>query len=165
MANSYDRVELYENSYSCDASAARLQLKSARWRTVPLMEVPSRYWVIAPEGTDDVFRSVTLCVCTHTSLYHAGTGVLHIRRRTTTSTSLIEIFTSPTRILVVKIFCRDLHACRNMHLCRYLDACSDMHPVVKSQWLKLDKSIIYLCVILSFGIFAISLATAISQTL
>ena len=48
MANSYDRVELYENSYSCDASAARLQLKSARWRTVPLMEVPSRYRVIAP---------------------------------------------------------------------------------------------------------------------
>ena len=48
------------------------------------------------------YRGSAMCVCTHTSLYHAGTGVLHIRRRTTTSTSLIEIFTSPTRILVVK---------------------------------------------------------------
>ena len=48
------------------------------------------------------YRGSAVCVCTHASLYHAGTGVLHSRRRTTTSTSLIEIFTSPTRILVVK---------------------------------------------------------------
>ena len=74
------------------------------------------------------YRGSAVCVCTHTSLYHAGTEVLHIKRRTTTSTSLIEIFTSSTRILVVK-YSVDIY----MHLYRYLDACSDMHPVVKSQ--------------------------------
>ena len=78
------------------------------------------------------YRGSAVCVCTHASLDHAGTGVLHSRRRTTTSTSLIEIFTSLTRILVVK-FRGYLHACSNMCVCRYLDACSDMHPVVKSQ--------------------------------
>ena len=78
------------------------------------------------------YRGSAMCVYTHTSLYHAGTGVLHIRRRVTTSTSLIEIFTSLTGLLVVKLR-GYLHACSNMCLCRYLDACSDMHPVVKSQ--------------------------------
>ena len=67
-----------------------------------------------------------VCVCTHTSLYHAGTGVLHIRRRTTTSTSLIEIFTSSTRILVVKYSVEiymHVETCVSIDICMHVETC------------------------------------------